>query len=84
MRFPQYPGHFEGDPMVPGAALLQAVEGVTGRRFATLERVRFLGIVRPGEDVEIRVVEEGDRVRFTMFRGGTEVVRGVGIGWRRG
>lgn len=78
MRFPQYPGHFEGDPVVPGAALLQEVERAAGRSFATLERVRFLGVVRPGEEVEIRVVEDGERVRFTMNRAGVEVVRGVG------
>jgi mannose-6-phosphate isomerase len=79
MRFPDYPGHFPGDPIVPGAALLVAVEAAAGRPIARLERVRFLGVVRPGEDVEIDVAVEGERLRFKMTRDGTEVVRGAAV-----
>ncbi|MDP2313919.1 MAG: class I mannose-6-phosphate isomerase [Pseudomonadota bacterium] len=79
MRFPDFPGHFPGDPLVPGAALLIEVERLAGRSVARLERVRFLGRVRPDEDVEFSVTVEGDRARFRATRGGVEVLRGVAV-----
>ncbi|MFN7143673.1 MAG: type I phosphomannose isomerase catalytic subunit, partial [Myxococcota bacterium] len=77
MRFPAYDGHFPGDPIVPGAALLVAVERAAGRRVVRLDRVRFLGVVRPGEEVEVEVAADGDRVRFKLVRAGAEVARGI-------
>ena len=78
MIFPEYPGHFDGNPIVPGAALLTAVEAAVGRAIAHLDRVRFLGVVRPGEEVEVRFSVDGPALRFSVWRGGVEVVRGVG------
>jgi mannose-6-phosphate isomerase len=83
MRFPDYPGHFPGDPIVPGAALLAAVEDAlgaegAGRRLGKLDRVRFLGVVRPGDDIDLTVTVDGDRVRFGATRAGVDVLRGVG------
>ena len=81
MRFPLYEGHFPGDPIVPGAALLVAIGDELARqgerRVGRLERVRFLGVVRPGDEVELRVAVDGDRVRFGASLGGVEVLRGV-------
>jgi mannose-6-phosphate isomerase len=77
MRFKSYDGHFPGDPVVPGAALLTAVEGVAGRPVARLDRVRFLEVVRPGEDIDIDVALDGDRARFRLLRAGVEVARGI-------
>lgn len=79
MRFPDFPGHFDGDPLVPGAALLVEVERLAGRPVAKLERVRFLGRVRPGEDVDVVVSVEGDRARFRATLDGVEVLRGAAI-----
>lgn len=79
MRFPEYDGHFPGDPVVPGAAILVAVERAAGRPVARLERVRFLAVVRPGEDVDIEVTLDGDRARFKVRRGETDVARGVAV-----
>ncbi|MDP2305980.1 MAG: class I mannose-6-phosphate isomerase [Pseudomonadota bacterium] len=79
MRFPDFPGHFLGDPIVPGAALLVEIERCAGRPVAKLERVRFLGVVRPGEDVEFTVTVEGDRARFRGTREGVEVLRGAAL-----
>lgn len=79
MRFPYFPGHFPGDPIVPGAALLVEVERLAGRPVARLERVRFLGVVRPGDDVDITLSVEGDRARFRATRDGVEVLRGAAV-----
>lgn len=76
MRFPDYPGHFPGNPLVPGAALLEEVARVLG--FDGFERVRFLAVVRPGEVLELRGGAAGDRCHFGVWRGETEVARGIG------
>lgn len=79
MRFPDFPGHFPGDPLVPGAALLVEVERRVGRPVAKLERVRFLGMVRPGDDVDFTVTVDRDRARFRATRDGLEVLRGTAL-----
>lgn len=78
IHFSEYQGHFDGDPIVPGAAVVRAVEVACGRSLAGLDRVRFLGIVRPGEPVEVRTTVDGERLVFTVVRGGEVVVRGSG------
>lgn len=77
MRFPSYAGHFPDDPLVPGAALLAAVEAHLGRRVVAIEHARFLAPVRPGEEVAIRASAGDDRVHFSIHRGEAEVARGV-------
>ena len=73
--FPPVPGHFPGDPVVPGAVLLEwvvdelAARGIVVTR---IERVRFLNVVRPGDELELR-----GTLRFGVWRGEEEVVRGV-------
>lgn len=53
-------GHFPGNPIVPGAllleAVLQAIEAQAGARFSAcaIRSAKFLHPVRPGERVEIR------------------------------
>lgn len=80
MQFPVFEGHFPGEPLVPGAALLRAVErALDGPRFVRLERVRFLAPVQPGEEVEIALQRDGERVHFTARVGDREVLRGVGV-----
>ncbi len=78
MIFPDYPGHFDADPVVPGAALLSAVQGAVGSPIVRLDRVRFLDVVRPGQDVDVRITLDDGRLRFSLWRGTVEVARGVG------
>ncbi len=78
--FPEYPGHFPGEPLVPGAALvgwLQEVLTSQGKRLVLLERVRFLQPVRPGENLRLTWKLDGDRLSFHVEGSGV-VARGLG------
>lgn len=75
--FPEYPGHFDDRPVVPGAALLAWVTAcVPG--LDHLERVRFTAPVSPGEVVQLEVVIEGADVTFTIAGEGVVRLRGKG------
>lgn len=76
MRFPAYPGHFPGDPIVPGAVIIEAVADQLG--LVGMDRMRFLAVVRPGETLDLRPGGPGVRVHFSLWRGETEVARGIG------
>jgi 3-hydroxyacyl-[acyl-carrier-protein] dehydratase len=57
---PWFDGHFPGDPILPGIALLALVCDTLaaaggGLRLAGLRRVRFKQVVRPGDRLEISV-----------------------------
>ncbi len=58
--FMLFPDHFPGQPVLPGICLVQAVLlageawlGGTALRIGTLKRAKFLGIVRPGDEIVI-------------------------------
>jgi 3-hydroxymyristoyl/3-hydroxydecanoyl-(acyl carrier protein) dehydratase len=81
---PTAAGHFPGNPIIPGAVLLDAV-------FATLERhgtcpsmgyrlssAKFLHPVRPGETLEIHWgSRENGRARFECHVGERVVLQGA-------
>jgi 3-hydroxyacyl-[acyl-carrier-protein] dehydratase len=79
-RFPDYPGHFPGEPLVPGAVLLawlqEALTG-QGKKLILLDRVRFLVPVRPGELLTLSWSLDGDRLSFQVEGSGV-VARGLG------
>jgi len=63
-----FTGHFPGEPILPGIAMVQAVystikEDARARgeelELASLRRVRFTGPVRPGERLDIHLSREG-------------------------
>ncbi|HWQ40124.1 MAG TPA: AMP-binding protein [Burkholderiales bacterium] len=81
---PALAGHFPGDPVVPGAVLLDEVVEALVRGFhesrAALEIVsaKFLRPVRPGERLHLRLVAGTDRtVRFEYRAGGRPAATGV-------
>lgn len=63
--FPDFPGHFEGDPLVPGAALLAWVQELAPD-LSGLERVRFRAPLRPGERAILHLRREGATLRFSV------------------
>jgi 3-hydroxyacyl-[acyl-carrier-protein] dehydratase len=67
---PALPGHFPGRPIVPGVLLLdQTLSGIErqlGRRVATLQQVKFLSALLPGETARVSAQAQGDRVSFVV------------------
>lgn len=79
---PSLPGHFPGQPVVPGVVILdavqQAVEALAGALPAlALPQVKFLQPLLPGEAAEI-VVESlaPGRWRFRVLRDGAVLTSG--------
>jgi 3-hydroxymyristoyl/3-hydroxydecanoyl-(acyl carrier protein) dehydratase len=55
-------GHFPGNPIIPGALLLDHVLRAVGSAAPmTLRFVKFLHVVRPGDRIEIRWHPSADR-----------------------
>jgi 3-hydroxyacyl-[acyl-carrier-protein] dehydratase len=79
---PALPGHFPGNPIVPGVVLLDrvaaAIERARGARIARIASVKFLAPLKPDEDAELRVTCDGVRVRFRIDRDGSPILRGEG------
>ena len=65
---PAAAGHFPGNPMIPGAVLLDAVIGAIaeGRRDAEMlvRTAKFLHVVRPGDTLELFWLVAGDAISF--------------------
>jgi len=62
-----FTGHFPGEPILPGIAMVQAVYSAIKQdarargeelELASLRRVRFTSPVRPGEDLDIHLGRE--------------------------
>jgi len=79
---PSLPGHFPGNPVVPGVVLLDriaaAIERAGAGRLQRIGAVKFLAPVLPGEDIECIAERDGGRVRFHATRDGATVLRGDG------
>ncbi len=78
------PGHFPGNPIIPGALLLaetaRMIGVAAGLRFDSfaVRSAKFLHPVRPGDtvDIEFSMVPPGE-VRFNCAVGETRVLAGV-------
>jgi 3-hydroxyacyl-[acyl-carrier-protein] dehydratase len=51
---PSAAGHFPGNPIIPGALLLDAALEAMGLQSAVIRGVKFLRPVRPGTRLELR------------------------------
>ena len=77
---PALPGHFPGQPIVPGVVLLELVEGllaVNGYRVRECPQVKFLNPVAPAAQLALRVEMSHDAsVRFSIDVAGENAVVG--------
>ncbi|HLI18995.1 MAG TPA: hydroxymyristoyl-ACP dehydratase [Rhodanobacteraceae bacterium] len=74
---PALPGHFPGNPLVPGVVLLERVAAAYRQwRGARIERLdaKFVQPLLPGQDAMIALHEEGTRLRFEVTRTDGEVL----------
>lgn len=79
---PALPGHFPGDPLIPGVVILDQVEQTLAAalgegRIAELPAIKFVSPLRPGQALTIRAepVRPG-RYRFACRSGERTVAEG--------
>jgi 3-hydroxymyristoyl/3-hydroxydecanoyl-(acyl carrier protein) dehydratase len=81
---PSLPGHFPGQPVVPGVVILDEVAafaaslGGAGARVVRIPQVKFVAPLLPGQDamLELDTDASGARVRFRVVRGADLIASG--------
>lgn len=87
---PALPGHFPGNPLVPGVVVLDRVAAALRARgamsLAGFSQVKFTATLKPGEDarielnpIELNPIEldpRGARWRFRVLRGDVVIASG--------
>ncbi len=80
---PSLPGHFPGNPIVPGVWLLDevisAIERWLGRpvHVRGLPQVKFVQPLRPQEQARINLTRDAATVKFTVHKDGAVIAQGV-------
>ena len=79
---PALPGHFPGQPLVPGVILLEqvalALRAWRGQRLGRVLEAKFVAPLLPDEAARLRLTETGEsRIRFEIRRDGMVLARGL-------
>ncbi|BBA34786.1 acyl-CoA synthetase/AMP-acid ligase [Methylocaldum marinum] len=79
---PALPGHFPGNPVVPGVVILDEIvrlwlEAHPDVRLAGIPAAKFLSVLRPGETCRLRFDATGENsVKFECFSGDRRIAQG--------
>jgi 3-hydroxyacyl-[acyl-carrier-protein] dehydratase len=80
---PTAAGHFPGNPILPGALLLDsivlAVSRGAGTRNVTIQSVKFLRPVRPGDRLRVAWENKGADTHFSCFLAASEEIAVSGV-----
>jgi 3-hydroxymyristoyl/3-hydroxydecanoyl-(acyl carrier protein) dehydratase len=79
---PALPGHFPGEPLVPGVLLLEhvalALRAWRGQRLGRVLEAKFAAPLRPDETAQLQLTAaDASRVRFEIRRDGMVLARGL-------
>ncbi len=81
---PALPGHFPGQPLIPGVLMLEqvalALRAWRGQRLARVLEAKFVAPLLPDQSAQLQLIEtEGNdlRVRFRIQRGDMVLARGL-------
>jgi 3-hydroxyacyl-[acyl-carrier-protein] dehydratase len=78
---PCLPGHFPGQPLVPGVVLLEwvakALRAWRDERLVRVLEAKFMAPLYPGEQAQLELDEKAGRVRFEICRDNQVLARGV-------
>lgn len=80
---PSLPGHFPGQPVVPGVLLLElvldAAETWLGASLAvrSLPQVKFIAPLLPGQTAHLELKRSGGELRFVVRRDDTPIAQGI-------
>jgi 3-hydroxymyristoyl/3-hydroxydecanoyl-(acyl carrier protein) dehydratase len=83
---PSFDGHFPGAPVLPGAMLVALVLRAIAQRAdwsrrvgpkPTIQQVKFLAAVGPGQTLHIRFDDTPSSIAFSVRCGATPVARGA-------
>lgn len=78
---PSLPGHFPGQPLVPGVLMLEqvalALRAWRGQRMARVAEVKFVAPLLPQQVAELQLSDANGRVRFEIRGEAGLLARGI-------
>jgi 3-hydroxymyristoyl/3-hydroxydecanoyl-(acyl carrier protein) dehydratase len=81
-QHPSLPGHFPGQPIVPGVVLLDRIAAAAEQAgwgfLCRIAAVKFLAPLLPEQDAQLTATYSGTRLRFHIERDGAVILRGEG------